>query len=417
MKKTYKTISIVLVVLALLVIILAGCSDMMAKMGEIVITVEPSDKIRTTVTSYTVTGTLEGSKASPLSLEIVVPATEISIPSISPGKWTFVIKAFDSVGEIGEGTQVVTLSEGQNVNLNVPVDFVPIPLSISNIPFKGLELSKEYDGNTSLTFGQNATYTVDQTTLAGLRKDQGIQDSVILEATATYTDKTAGNGKTLDIVYALIYSQDTAIEGKYTPPAPYTESSGAITKKQLTITDPSFETKERVYDGTNSLPVTAGSLIGVVDGDELTVTATATYNDKKAGTGKDITVTYTLSGSDADNYAKPVAYTTNTGTIAQKPLGFSVAAVNKTYDGYDGTTGTIALLGVLGTDEVAATGTFTFSDKNAGPDKGVSVEGITLSGAEAGNYILGTTEASTTATISKKPLDNAGTTLLPKVYD
>ena len=72
MKKTYKNISIVLVVLALLVLVLAGCSDMMAKMGEIVITVEPADKIRTTVTSYTVTGTLEGSKASPLSLEIEI---------------------------------------------------------------------------------------------------------------------------------------------------------------------------------------------------------------------------------------------------------------------------------------------------------------------------------------------------------
>jgi hypothetical protein len=69
-----------------------------------------------------------------------------------------------------------------------------------------------------------------------------------------------------------------------------------------------------VYNGNTGATVTAGTLVGVASGETVTVSATATYNSATVGTGKTITVVYTLGGADAANYIKPIDYTA-TGTI------------------------------------------------------------------------------------------------------
>ena len=45
-----------------------------------------------------------------------------------------------------------------------------------------------------------------------------------------------------------------------------------------------------------------------------------------------------------------------------------------------------------------------FADKNVGLDKSVSVTGITITGADAGNYSLASGTATTTASITPAPL-------------
>jgi hypothetical protein len=64
----------------------------------------------------------------------------------------------------------------------------------------------------------------------------------------------------------------------------------------------------------------------------------------------------------------------------------------------------VSLTGVLGGDTVTAAGTATFDTKDVGVGKTVNVTGITLSGADAGNYALSTTATSTTANITAVPL-------------
>lgn len=83
---------------------------------------------------------------------------------------------------------------------------------------------------------------------------------------------------------------------------------------QLTIADPTL-TLTKVYDGNTAAAATAGALAGVVGTDAVTVSAVATYDSATVGTGKTITVVYTLGGADAAKYVTPVNYTLATGEI------------------------------------------------------------------------------------------------------
>jgi hypothetical protein len=98
---------------------------------------------------------------------------------------------------------------------------------------------------------------------------------------------------------------------------------------QLTITGTTLTTS-KPYDGNTTAVVTAGTLIGVVSPDIVTVTAVATYDTAAVGMGKTITVVYTLGGAQAGNYVEPVSYTA-TGTIGQKALTVTATGPTKVY--------------------------------------------------------------------------------------
>jgi hypothetical protein len=84
---------------------------------------------------------------------------------------------------------------------------------------------------------------------------------------------------------------------------------------QLTIGDPALALS-KIYDGTTDVGITAvGTLSGVFGTDDVGVSAVATYDTAGVGTSKTITVVYTLSGTDAAKYIKPIDYTVNTGEI------------------------------------------------------------------------------------------------------
>ncbi|MFM8419169.1 MAG: YDG domain-containing protein [Verrucomicrobiota bacterium] len=179
-----------------------------------------------------------------------------------------------------------------------------------------------------------------------------------------------------------------------------------ITSKALTIGAPSV-TLSKVYDRTTTASVTAGALGGVVSGDVVSVTASASYATASVGTGKTLTVTYALGGVDAGNYTGPTSQTLATGVITAKGLGVSgLAATSREYDGTTSVTvtGTPVLTGVVEGDDVAVTGTATglFADKNVGVGKPVAVSGLVLGGTEAANYALGT--AALTADVTAKGL-------------
>jgi hypothetical protein len=88
---------------------------------------------------------------------------------------------------------------------------------------------------------------------------------------------------------------------------------------------------------------------------------------------------------------------------------------------YDGTTSAViasrTLVGVIGSSNVALTGgTASFADKNAGTAKPVTATGLQLTGPDAGNYSLGSTGATATASIARRPL-TISPTGVNKVYD
>ena len=123
-----------------------------------------------------------------------------------------------------------------------------------------------------------------------------------------------------------------------------------------------------------------------------------------------------LTGADAGNYLLSSSSALTTATINRASLSASVLGVDKTYDGTAAASFTDSLSGVLGDDVVRLTGTGVFVDKNAGLNKQVTVSGLGLTGADAGNYMLSSSSALTTATINRASL-SASVLGVDKTYD
>ena len=109
-----------------------------------------------------------------------------------------------------------------------------------------------------------------------------------------------------------------------------------IAKKQLTISGTIVADKE--YDGTVEATVTAGTLAGLVSGDETSVgvMATGTFASKDVAYGlgveeQDVTVSYALTGALANNYLAPVGETLQAKI---NPKTLSNVNLTKVYDGH-----------------------------------------------------------------------------------
>ncbi|WP_297337586.1 YDG domain-containing protein, partial [Algoriphagus sp.] len=189
---------------------------------------------------------------------------------------------------------------------------------------------------------------------------------------------------------------------------------------QLTIDSQSL-TLSKSYDGTTTATVTDVVLAGVRSGDDVSVTAEATYDNASVGTGKTITVVYTLSGADAANYSVPENIVVTNGEITAKALTITgLTGNNKTYDGTTNATvsGTATLNGLEPEDEVTlgGTGVFTFATADVGIGIAITASGYELSGSDAGNYNL-ILPSGLSATISPKSLTVTGLTAEDKTYD
>ena len=172
----------------------------------------------------------------------------------------------------------------------------------------------------------------------------------------------------------------------------------------------------KVYDGSTSAVITNyGDLDGVVDGDVVslaTQSAKAEYADKNTGTGKTVTFSgYALSGTDAHKYVLTGQPADTTAEITAKPVSVTVTAENRDYQPNDKT---VKITGaefsedaIISVNDVKDDVTLDFSkaigtmeDDSSGTGKTVTVEGITLTGSDAGNYAL-PNEITTTVTINK----------------
>jgi YDG domain-containing protein/Big-like domain-containing protein/MBG domain-containing protein len=111
---------------------------------------------------------------------------------------------------------------------------------------------------------------------------------------------------------------------------------------------------------------------------------------------------------------------TGTGnlTVTPKTLTPVITADNKVYDGTTSATIlTRALTGVVGSDDVTLTGgTASFATKTVGTGKAVTGSGFTLAGADAANYVLASTPATTTSDVTERTLTVTATGE-SRVYD
>lgn len=185
----------------------------------------------------------------------------------------------------------------------------------------------------------------------------------------------------------------------------------SITPRQLTA---SITADDKAYDGNNTATAhpTLGS--GVIAPDVVNVSvSSATFSDETAAEDKTVTAYLTL---DNTNYALSAVSYSATADIDPLGLAGSFTAANKQYDG--STAATVvsrSLVTPIAGDDVTLTLTAAFADRNVGTGKAVSAVSPGLTGADAGNYSLGTVSG-TTADITAKPLTGA-ITASNKVYD
>ncbi len=173
--------------------------------------------------------------------------------------------------------------------------------------------------------------------------------------------------------------------------------------------------------GNNPLTLSAsggasGNAVMFTSSDNTTATCTGTNGTTLTIIKPGSVNIYANQAQGTSQFAAPQV--TQTLVVSRKTLTVTGAIANdKVYDG--STSASISggsLVGIVGTDTVfiATPSSGTFASDNAG--KGIAVTAsLTLSGPQAGNYIL--TQPSLSADITPKTLTVTGAAVLNKVYD
>jgi filamentous hemagglutinin family protein len=177
-----------------------------------------------------------------------------------------------------------------------------------------------------------------------------------------------------------------------------------------TITPSLSGSAVKTYDANTTATLTAVNYTtaGIIDGDivTLTVPSIGAYDTKNAGSGKAVTADGIALARARNGAATVFGYqlssataTARIGSITPAALSVAYGGVNKVYDGTTAAT-VIASDNHFGTDVVDINRTANFTDKNVATGKTVDVTGVSLGGADAGNYTVansGTTTADITA--------------------
>jgi hypothetical protein len=277
-----------------------------------------------------------------------------------------------------------------------------------------LSIDKVYDGNT------NAAIDDENVIIEGAIKG----DDISIEAIGTYSNKNAGENKTITVAEFSVTGEDKANYRLLTTNA---TTHGTIKQKESNVSL-NEGTISKVYDGSAKAILAAEKLMldEKVKGDDLNIEAEAYYDNKNAGSEKTVTInSFQLNGEDKNNYRLTTEQLTAYGSIFQKEISLELnaePAITKVYDASSGATLTAenySLQDVAKGDELLVSGQAFYSDKNVGNGKPVTVNEFALQGEDKGNYLLTTREVSTQGSITPKELhvELVSATGITKIYD
>nr|WP_316643687.1 YDG domain-containing protein [uncultured Roseateles sp.] len=304
----------------------------------------------------------------------------------------------DGFGLSGPDAGNYTVSIAGSLSANI----TPARVSVSGLTVN----NKVYDATTVATLANTGQINA----ISG--------DVVTLGAgTANFVDKNVGTAKT---VVLSGFGLSGADAGNYLLD-PIANLSANITPAALVVSG--ITANNKVYDASTNATLNGLATVKALGTDSVAVggAAVAKFSDKNAGTGKGVTVIgYTLSGTDAANYTvtQPTGLSANITPANLVVTGLGVA--DKVYDATTVATLTGgANISALGSDVVsvdAANANARFVNKNVGAGKSVIVGGISLGGADAGNYLL-QAPGNLTASITPAALSVSGISANNKVYD
>jgi filamentous hemagglutinin family protein len=346
-----------------------------------------------------------------------------------------------STGVVSGAVNTLTANASNSVTLS------PATLTVS---LEETQVSKVYDKLSTFN-SYSPTYTVQglvdgDTAVAVAQTGRSFNEATVAGAT-TFT----ASGLSITAVTGTLSSaaSDYALDVNTLSVA------GSITPRPVAV-DLSAGIK-KVYDRTtsfNNLNIALGQVLdesanlvtntGLVSGDVVTVSASGGgFDDRNVGSGnKSFTLTgLSLQGADAGNYAlaSGSSLSGTNGTIDPKTVHITGVAIStRPYDGSTTATatGSAALLATVGPggntsedgkvytgDVVTLSGSVTsaaFASKNVARDvnqlvstQQVSLSGLSLAGADAGNYTL---DAFALGTINPAAL-SATPTLASKTYN
>lgn len=265
---------------------------------------------------------------------------------------------------------------------------------------KGIDLStnsKVYDGSTNLSISNIVLKNI----ITG--------DDVSLTSTQLYMDiSNVGNG------YA--YVRDASLIGissnNYTIS---TASTNNIYRTPITVTRRPITVRvyPRTYDGTATVYTENLYLNNIIQGDNINVTATGSYNNIYVGTNKPVDLSnIQLTGTSRFNYSTSLTATAS-GEIYRRVVGLTI--LPRIYDG----SSTVylhdfSLNNIISIDKgkVNILGDGSYNSRNAG-QRTVSLRNLSLYGAASSNYDISST-LQRTAEIT--PL-TAILSIIPKTYD
>ena len=307
---------------------------------------------------------------------------------------TFSVLHADAVPDAGVQSYGIVFQGAGHENVAVCtglVTILPKSVSITGITAR----DKTYDGSA------NADFNVSEARIEGVVRDDSL---IVASAAGTFADENVGTDKDVHISEIRLGGADAA---NYTvDDRSQSAAVASITPKDITVSG--ITARDREYNGSAAaeLAYSDVTFAGLVEGDTLTVTAaTGAFEDKNVGDDKPVSIfEIILDGEDARNYtvSQPAGVT---ATISPKNVTITGAvAANKTYDGSTAATvtdpGTVE--GAIPGDIVTVqAGAAQFTSADAGEDIRVTFTGFTLTGADAGNYILSAQPADGMADIAK----------------
>ena len=349
------------------------------------VTVESSKTYdKTTTATITNNGTISG-KVSTDDLTISIGTASYDNANVGTNKDV----TFTGFALTGNDVKNYSLT-GQPAS--VKADITAKEVTISGVTVAD---SKTYDGNTDAEIKNSGELT-------GVEKDDMV---TIKTGTAAYTDKTAGDNKTVTFSGFGLEGTDAS---NYTLKEQPADTAAAITQREVTI---SGLTATKVYDGDKTAEkseINGTVVIGnkAVESDDVSVSTesmTGEFNSKDVAEATTVTISgLSLTGKDANNYKLPETITCTAG-ITAKEITASITAKSKTFDGSTAAEATATLSGTVGGDDVSAKITGAeFANANVAVGKQVTAT-IELDGDDAANYTVNET-ATATANITAQAL-------------
>ena len=260
---------------------------------------------------------------------------------------------------------------------------------------------------TTLASSSNpSTYGISVTFTATV--PDGVTGTVTFKDGSTILGTSVINGGTTTFSTSALTAGSHSITFVYGGDGNYTISNAlnqTVNKANVTVTG--ITASSKVYDSTATATLATGSamLSGVVTGDVVTLNTsgtTGTFTNKSVGNEKIVQVAgLTLSGAAAANYT--LVQPKTTADITPLTVTVTPNPISKVYDGT--VTAYVTYSGWISGDAITVNSTSAkYGSKYAGTGKAVNIKGISLSGADAGNYMLVNTKISTTGTITKATL-------------